>query len=43
MKSTEYSTKITQIDQEILWELPHHATQHFPGMLSLCMGMPVML
>src|SRR5882762_5085314 len=43
VKATESSTKITQADQEKLCELPHHATQHFPGKLSLCIGMPVML
>jgi hypothetical protein len=43
VKATESSTNITQADQEDLWELPHHATQHFPGKLSLCIGMPVML
>jgi len=36
VKATESSTNITQADQEKLWELPHHATQHFPGKLSLC-------
>ena len=35
VKATESSTNITQADQEKLWELPHHATQHFPGKLSL--------
>jgi hypothetical protein len=43
VKATESSTNITKADQEKLWELPHHATQHFPGKLSLCIGMPVML
>src|ERR1700683_2472160 len=43
VRATENSTNITQVDQEELWELPHHATQHFPGKLSLCIGMPVML
>jgi len=43
VKATESSTNITQTDQENLWELPHHATQHFPGKLSLCIGMPVIL
>ena len=43
MKATENSTKITQADQDKLWKLPHHATQHFPGKLSLCIGMPVVL
>ena len=43
VKATESSTNITQGDQEKIWELPHHATQHFPGKLLLCRGMPVML
>ena len=43
VKATESSTNITKADQERLWELPHHATQHFPGKLSLCIGLPVML
>lgn len=43
VKTTESSTNITQTDQENLWELPHHATEHFLGKLSLCIGMPVML
>jgi len=43
VKATESSTIITQADQERLWELIHHATQHFPEKLSLCIGMPVML
>ena len=43
VKATENSTNIIQADQEELWELPHRATQHFPGKLSLCIGMPVML
>ena len=43
VKATGSSTSITKADQEKLWELPHHATQHFPGKLSLCIGLPVML
>jgi hypothetical protein len=43
VKATKSSTNITQADQENLWELPHHATQHFPGKLSLFIGMPVKL
>jgi hypothetical protein len=43
VKATENSTNITQADQEKLWKLPYHATQHFPGKLSLCISMPVML
>ena len=30
-------------DQEHLWNLPHHATDHFAGKLSICMGLPVMI
>ena len=43
VKATESNINITQAEQEELWELPHHATQHFPGKLSFCIGMPVML
>ena len=43
VKATESSTNITQADQEKLWDLPHHAAQHFPGRPSPCVGMPVML
>ena len=43
VKATESSTNITQADRENLWKLPHHATHHFPGKLSLCIGMPVIL
>src|ERR1700683_4849409 len=42
VKATASGTNITQADQEKLWEFPHHATQHFPGKLSSCIGMPVM-
>jgi hypothetical protein len=29
--------------QDIIWNLPHSSTDHFPGKLSLCIGMPVMI
>src|ERR1700683_145780 len=29
--------------QDLIWNLPHAATGHFPGRLSLCIGMPVMI
>jgi hypothetical protein len=35
--------KISPTDQERLWKLPHHATDHFAGKLSICIGMPVMI
>jgi hypothetical protein len=43
LKNTESSINIFYIDQCKLWNLPHHATQHFPGKLLLCIGMPVMI
>jgi hypothetical protein len=29
--------------QDVIWNLPHSSTEHFPGKLSLCIGMPVMI
>jgi hypothetical protein len=29
--------------QKELWSLPHGSTEHIPGKLSICVGMPVML
>ena len=29
--------------QETLWQLSHHLTEHHPGRLDLCIGMPVMI
>ena len=29
--------------QKIIWNLPHSATNHFPGKLSLCIGIPVII
>ena len=29
--------------QETLWKLSHHLTEHHPGRLDLCIGMPVMI
>ena len=37
------SNQISPSLQEIIWNLPHSATQHFPGKLSLCIGMPVII
>ena len=30
-------------DQLQIWKLQHGATEHFPGKLSLCIGMPIMI
>ena len=35
------SKEISSTLQNIIWNLPHAATDHFPGKLSLCIGMPV--
>jgi hypothetical protein len=37
------SNEISHILQKIIWNLPHSATNHFPGKLSLCIGMPVII
>jgi hypothetical protein len=37
------SNKIDFDDQLEIWKLHHSATGHFPGKLSLCLGMPVMI
>jgi PIF1-like helicase len=35
--------KIGENLQKELWDLPHGATAHIPGKLSLCIGLPVMI
>ena len=37
------SNEISSALQKIIWNLPHSATNHFPGKLSLCIGMPVII
>src|SRR6202041_2029656 len=37
------SNQISPTLQKIIWNLPPSATNHFPGKLSLCIGMPVMI
>jgi hypothetical protein len=37
------SNEISHSLQKIIWNLPHSATSHFPGKLSLCIGMPVII
>src|SRR5882724_2828398 len=37
------SNEISPALQKIIWNLPHSATNHFPGKLSLCIGMPVII
>lgn len=37
-------SSISQVLQNELWNLPHSAAnKHIPGMLSLCIGMPIMI
>lgn len=42
-RTTHKSTNIIEEDQERLWDLPHSASDHTPGKLSLCIGMPVIV
>ena len=37
------SNEISPALQKIIWNLPPSATNHFPGKLSLCIGMPGMI
>ena len=37
------SNQVSPALQKIIWSLPHSATQHFPGKLSLCISMPVII
>src|SRR5215471_20565373 len=37
------SNEINPWLQNVIWDLPHSSTEHFPGKLSLCIGMPVMI
>src|SRR6202167_2696649 len=37
------SNEISPALQKIIWNLPPSATNHFPGKLSLCIGMPVII
>ena len=42
-KSKHKSNEINFDDQHEIWKLRSGATEHFPGKLSLCIGMPVMI
>ena len=42
-KYTHSSTNISEVDQNMLWDLEHNPTDHIPGKLSLCIGMPIMI
>ena len=35
--------EIDAVSQNELWKLPPGSTEHFPGKLSLCVGMPIIL
>jgi hypothetical protein len=43
ISSKHESNQISPALQKIIWNLPHSATKHFPGKLSLCIGMPVII
>ena len=42
-KTTKASSIINPKIQHMLWNLNHSETDHIPGKLSLCIGMPVMI
>ena len=42
-KTNHKSSQIDFDEQREIWKLNHAATEHFPGKLSLCIGMPVMI
>src|SRR6202035_4531747 len=37
------SNEISPSLQKVIWDLPPSATNHFPGKLSLCIGIPVII
>src|SRR6202042_1297954 len=41
--SKHSSSAISPWLQDLIWNLPHAATAHFPGRLPLCIGMHVMI
>ena len=41
--SKHSSNAISPWPQDLIWNLPHAATAHFPERLPLCIGMPVMI
>lgn len=43
VKYTQTSTNIPEQDQIMLWNLEHNATDHIPGKLTLCVGLPIMI
>ena len=43
-KSIQSSKKILSPDmQDVVWNLKHSSSEHIPGKLSLCIGLPVMI
>ncbi|EPQ51296.1 hypothetical protein GLOTRDRAFT_49145, partial [Gloeophyllum trabeum ATCC 11539] len=42
-KHKYHSNAIDELTQNILWNLPHDASDHVPGKLFLCKGMPVLV
>lgn len=39
----ERHSALSNIERKLLWDLPPGRTAHFPGKLTLCVGMPVMI
>jgi hypothetical protein len=42
-KKVSASVDIPEDIQKTLWESSPHSSEHFPGKLSLCLGMPIMI
>ena len=42
-KKVSASVDVPNNIQETLWESSPHSSEHFPGKLSLCIGMPIMI
>jgi hypothetical protein len=41
---TIHKSNLIEFDEQLeIWKLNHGATEHFPGKLPLCLGMPVMI
>jgi len=40
---TKYNSKISEVTQKALWDLPSASSEGIPGKLSLCIGLPVMI
>jgi hypothetical protein len=42
-KKVSANIDISDNIQQTLWDSSPHSSEHFPGKLSLCLGMPIMI